>query len=93
MRHKRSQNAGVLYVLAEEVMGVADALIRISPSVNKFQTRHRWAIRCDDQNQTMRVRSVLLHDGIDERVTQHRRLLQSLITPQSSSLCHCHDGA
>jgi len=41
----------------------------------------------------MRVRSVLLHDGIDERVTQHRRLLQSLITPQSSSLCHCHDGA
>jgi hypothetical protein len=30
VRHKRSQNAGVVYTLADDVMAVVDSLIRIS---------------------------------------------------------------
>jgi hypothetical protein len=31
MRHKRSQNTGVLYTLVDELVTVVDALMRISP--------------------------------------------------------------
>jgi hypothetical protein len=38
VRHKRSQNAGVLYTLVDEVMAVVDALMRISLRTERWNS-------------------------------------------------------
>jgi hypothetical protein len=50
MRHKRSQNTGVVYTLVDEVVAVVDVLMSISSHTRKLEPRSRihWTIVIGD---------------------------------------------
>src|SRR6266550_607049 len=87
MRHKRSQNTGVVYALVDEVIALVDALMRISSRTEVNSEARRWRVIIEGDRKTGRdysrrgmsvsIARRVVHASVGSKSKTSNRLVQS----------------